>query len=203
MRPAAFRLPARTRRARGRQAYTLVEIMLVVVIMGMVLAMGVPSFLHTVHRRPMLEAVHDLQEACRSARLLAIMQGRTTEVLIKAGDGSVQVQVAPDPRQVEPDPTGQGDPEGSADASSDAAAPDTPAPAGAPPGFSAKMPDSVTFKTLMINRRDMMDDDHARVHFYPNGTCDSLSATLYSEQNEERTFKLEITTGRDSVVVVR
>ena len=69
--------------------------------------------------------------------------------------------------------------------------------------FSAHLPESVAFKKLLVNLRDMMEYDEARVRFYPNGTCDALAATLLSEQNEERTITLEITTGRDHLEIVR
>ena len=41
------------------------------------------------------------------------------------------------------------------------------------------------------------------MRFQPNGTCDALFATLFSEAGEERTIALEIITGRARVEVIR
>ena len=52
-------------------------------------------------------------------------------------------------------------------------------------------------------RQGTLELDSARVRFYPNGTCDELSATLLSGQNELRRLTLEISTGRTDVEVLR
>jgi type II secretory pathway pseudopilin PulG len=165
----------------------MVEVMLVIAIMGVILMVGIPSVFQAVRKSPMRQAVGDLQEACRTARMMAVLQGVTTELVINAQDGSLSVRPA---RETENE-TREGDapPEGDP-------TPTTPPPA-VVANFSAHLPDSIAFKKLVVNLRDMMDYDEARVRFYANGTCDALSATLFSDQNEERNLTLEVTTGRE------
>jgi prepilin-type N-terminal cleavage/methylation domain-containing protein len=178
-----------------RGGFTLAELMIVIAIMGVILAMGVPTVFNALRKSPMRQAVSDLQDACRAARMMAIVQGRPAELVITAQDGGLVVRPAAD------GPAGQAESFGQSDPAA-AGAPETP-PAARALGFSARLPDSVAFKKLLVNLRDMMEYDEARVRFYPNGTCDALAATLLSERNEERTITLEITTGRDHLEVVR
>jgi len=178
-----------------RGGFTLAELMIVIAIMGVVLAMGVPTVFNAMRKSPIRQASGDLQEACRAARMMAIVQGRPAELVITAQDGALAVRPVADGQD------GQGESWKQSEAAA-AGATETP-PAAQALGFSAHLPESVAFKKLLVNLRDMMDYDEARVRFYPNGTCDALTATLLSEQNEERTVSLEITTGRDHLEVVR
>ena len=55
--------------------------MLVVAIMGLVAAMGVPSILQTFRKDGMRKAVSDIQQACADAREEAILNNKTTAVV--------------------------------------------------------------------------------------------------------------------------
>lgn len=197
-RPSPTGWKVRTLR-RGAGAFTLFEILVVLGILSIVITIGVPTIFHAVQKSPLRQAMSDLEEGCRHARMMAIMQGTPAELVINAVDGTITARPASEtagqPREepiaVEPtDPTVVEDRPASARASSI-------------PNFSAKLPDSVAFKRLVVNLQDMMDYTEARIRFYPNGTSDALTATLLSEQNEERTLTLEITTARENVEVTR
>jgi prepilin-type N-terminal cleavage/methylation domain-containing protein len=181
-----------------RSGFTMAEIMIVIAIMGVILAVGIPTVFNVMRRSPMRQAVSDLQDACRAARMMAIVQGKPADLVISAQDGALTVHEAAE------EPAERAEPwRGSEPAAAAAGGAETPPPPAPSPGFSARLPDGVAFKKLQVNLRDMMEFDQARVRFYPNGTCDALAATLFSEQNEERTITLEITTGRDHLEVVR
>lgn len=196
-----MKTPAAIGKVTARQrsgGFTLVEIMLVIAIIGVVMTMGLPTMFRTMRKTPMRQAVSDLEEGCRAARMMAIMQGRPAELIINAQDGQLNVGLVTEINVGKDgaDPVARTDEEKIEAAS----APPPPPPGGS---FSAHLPDSVAFKRLFVNLRDQMEFEQARIHFYPNGTSDALSATLLSEQNEERTLELEITTGRDNVVIIR
>lgn len=70
------------RRARG---FTLLEIMIVVAIIGMIAAMGVPSILQTMRKDGMRKALSDVQETLGDARAQAILKNQTTEVVFHPG----------------------------------------------------------------------------------------------------------------------
>lgn len=71
------------------RAFTLIEIMIVVGIMGLVLAMGMPSFVKTLHREGMNKAVNDIEEACKAARSDAIIHQHTADLVIHPLDGTI------------------------------------------------------------------------------------------------------------------
>jgi type II secretion system protein H len=64
--------------ARG---FTLIEIMVVVAIMGLIMAMGVPGILSALKRQGLHKAILDLQDVFAQARGEAIMQNRTVAVV--------------------------------------------------------------------------------------------------------------------------
>ena len=83
-----------------RAAFTLIEIMVVVGILGMVLALGVPPFVRSMQKDPLRQAVSDVTEACSDARAKAILLGVPTELVIRAEDKQLTVAPAPDTSSV-------------------------------------------------------------------------------------------------------
>ncbi len=69
-----------------QRGFTLIEIMVVVAIMGLIMAMGVPSILAAIKKDGMRKAVSDLQDVCFQARGQAIMQNRTVAVTFHPGE---------------------------------------------------------------------------------------------------------------------
>ncbi|MEI9962910.1 MAG: prepilin-type N-terminal cleavage/methylation domain-containing protein [Limisphaerales bacterium] len=67
------------RNFRGR-AFTLIEIMIVVAIMGLVAAMGVPSILQSLQKEGMRKAIGDVQDVLDNARTQAILKGQNASV---------------------------------------------------------------------------------------------------------------------------
>ncbi|MDB6057084.1 MAG: hypothetical protein JWO95_928 [Verrucomicrobiales bacterium] len=86
------------------RAFTLIEIMIVVAIMGMVLAMGMPSIVKTLRKEGMRKAVDDVMDACKAARSEAILKQKTSDVVFHPADGTVSApgfQAATFPKNVE------------------------------------------------------------------------------------------------------
>ena len=67
------------------RAFTLLEIMIVVVIIGMIAAMGVPSILQTMRQDGMRKTLSDVQDVLSNARAEAILKNHTTEVVFYPG----------------------------------------------------------------------------------------------------------------------
>ncbi|MGA2540066.1 MAG: type II secretion system protein [Verrucomicrobiota bacterium] len=65
----------RAGRARRAGAFTLIEILVVVGIIGLTLTMGVPAFVRALHKEGMRKVESDLLEACQKARGGAILKG--------------------------------------------------------------------------------------------------------------------------------
>lgn len=72
-----------------RSGFTLIEIMIVIAIMALVLAVGVPSIFRAAERDSLRAVVNGIVEACSMARAQAILTGQTQELVIRALDGTV------------------------------------------------------------------------------------------------------------------
>jgi prepilin-type N-terminal cleavage/methylation domain-containing protein len=172
--------------SRPSRAFTLIELMVVIGIIGILVAMGIPSIYRVWHREAMSKAINEVQEVCSHARARAILQGVMTEILFHPREGRLEVV-------------------GGAPAAPVAAEPPAAPPLeGNPPpppssGLSAQLSDRLYIEMLDVNLTEYKDAEIARVRFYPNGTCDEMTLILHSDKNEWCKFTLEVTTGLSSV----
>jgi type II secretory pathway pseudopilin PulG len=65
--------------------------MMVVAILGLTLAMGIPSFVRSIKREGMGKLERDLVEACGDARRAAIINNRTTDLVFRPMDRTFSV----------------------------------------------------------------------------------------------------------------
>ncbi len=175
--PAICHRPSARDPRRSLSAFTLMEIMVVVGIMGLIMAMGVPSLYRLLHREGFSKTVGDIMEMCSAARAHAILQGTTTEIVFH-----------PRERRCELGGTGAA---GSG-------------PAGSPGGSpgSVSFGDDVDLRMLDVNLIEYKDAPVARVRFFPNGTSDEMTLILHymgSGNSDWRKISLEITTGLASI----
>src|SRR5437667_8682016 len=173
--------------ATGGGGFTLIEIMMVVGILGMVLAMGMPAFIQSIRRDPLRQAVSDIETACNKAREAAILRGSPVELVIRES-GELTVTAAPETEvgvaAAGEEPTAQ--------------------PGARLPGsqlFSAHVPSDLVAITPFVNRKEQTGEE-ARVHFYPNGTCDEFRV-IVTDSRGVRTISLECVTALATVEVNR
>lgn len=74
---------------RKQNAFTLIEVMVVVAVIGIIMAMGIPSIVKGMRKEGMRKASSDLVEACNAARAKAILSGTAAELVIRPFDGTV------------------------------------------------------------------------------------------------------------------
>ncbi|HEY1489987.1 MAG TPA: prepilin-type N-terminal cleavage/methylation domain-containing protein, partial [Verrucomicrobiae bacterium] len=67
-------------------AFTLIEIMIVVAIIGLIAAMGVPSLLQMLRKEGMRKAVSDVTDLLGEARASAILKDQNTYVAFRPAD---------------------------------------------------------------------------------------------------------------------
>ena len=165
---------------RHRAGFTLIELMMVVAIIGLMMAAGVPAILSMTREAPMRKAVNDMMEICSRARAQAILGGQTTTVVFH-------------PRVREVDFSGGAASSGQATAV---------ARVGHAAVNTTQFDPHVTVEGLGINNMDYTQSDEGRVRFFSNGTSDEMTLVLSSD-GEYRKITLEVTTALASVGTVR
>ncbi|HWD92178.1 MAG TPA: prepilin-type N-terminal cleavage/methylation domain-containing protein [Verrucomicrobiae bacterium] len=75
-------------------AFTLIEIMIVVAIMGIILAAGIPSLYGFFHKEGLRKTTGDIVETCQSARSTAILTGSPTDLVFHPRDGTCETASA-------------------------------------------------------------------------------------------------------------
>jgi Tfp pilus assembly protein FimT len=148
----------------------LIEIMIVVAIIGLVAAMGLPSMIMALHKEGLRKAVSDLQDVCSEARAQAIFSNQKMAVVFNTAERRFEVEGAAA--------------SGSADATDKSSGKVT----------GTILPDAVDLAMLDINLQDYGASEWARVFFYPNGTSDEMTVVLHSK-DEWRKITLEFSTG--------
>jgi general secretion pathway protein H len=69
------------------RGFTLIEIMIVVGMIAIIMAFGIPSIVESHKKGPMRQAVSDLLDGCRETRAHAIRTGNSAELIINADGG--------------------------------------------------------------------------------------------------------------------
>jgi prepilin-type N-terminal cleavage/methylation domain-containing protein len=154
-------------------AFTLMEIMVVVAIIGLVGAMSVPAILQMRREGPMRKAVNDVLELCERARAGAVLKDTTTHLIFHPHEHQIDLEGG-DANQALTTRLGQH------------------------PIMSSQFDPSVTIEGLGINLRDYTDAESAEVNFYDNGTCDEMTLILLCG-GEREMITLELTTALPTV----
>ena len=171
-----------------RAAFTLIELMIVVAVIGLMAAMGVPSILQTFRKEGMRKTLTEVQQLLSDARTRAIYSNRTTEVIFHPAEK--RLEIADAPADESPAPLA------GALATNPGSTPPPPKAQG-----SVVLPDNVDIAMLDINLLDYGASDTAHVRFFPNGTCDELTLVLHSG-DEWQKITLEFSTALASAAPV-
>lgn len=177
--------------SRLRRGFTLIELMVVVGIMGLFLAAGIPSLYRLWHKQGFQKTVNDVMEVCNNARARAILKSTTTEIIFHPKEGRCELAGTPQ---------ADGAQSQSAEATESAKSLSSLGSG----TVSAQFGNGTTVELLFVNQFEYTDADAVGVRFFANGTCDEMTLVLRSDENpskktEWRKFSLEITTGLVSV----
>ncbi|MBC8324650.1 MAG: prepilin-type N-terminal cleavage/methylation domain-containing protein [Verrucomicrobia subdivision 3 bacterium] len=162
-------------------AFTLVEIMVVLAIMGLLLGLAMINFRAINQREPLEQAVSDVEGLCRRARSEAIVKSRPIDLTIDSGSGLLRLATAPNAvNTLDPD-------SGVLVATiEEAVAID-----------QASLPSNVELEIQVPE--DALDSETPGVvviRFYPNGTAEPLKALIMMPDEGVYTLVLDPVTGR-------
>jgi prepilin-type N-terminal cleavage/methylation domain-containing protein len=163
-------------------AFTMIELMVVVAIMGVILAAGIPSLYRMMQKEGMRKVTSEVMEVCGKARAQAILRGTPVDIMFYPLEHRLVISgaSAPSPQ--------------SAEDILDEKPVVTP---GA--GQSALIPEDFSIEMLDINLSEYRESEWARVRFYPNGMSDEMTLVLRSPKEEYKKITLEVTTGLASI----
>ncbi len=162
-----------------RAAFTLIEIMIVVAIMGLIAAMSVPTIYQIAKKEGMRRAISDLKDVCSNARAQAIFSGKPTSVMFHPTERRFEVSGSAAPAATDSE-TGE-------ERSTPGPAPGT--------GLTGIIPDDVTLEMLDVNMFEYKDSEWTVVRFSEMGTSDEMTIILRDADNKYRKLTLEATTG--------
>ena len=165
--------------SRLHAAFTLIEIMIVVAIMGLIAAMSVPTIYQIAKKEGMRRAISDLKDVCSNARAQAIFSGKPTSVMFHPTERRFEVSGSAAPAATDPE-TGE--------------ARSAPGPAPGT-GLTGIIPDDVTLEMLDVNMFEYKDSEWTVVRFSEMGTSDEMTIILRDADNKYRKLTLEPTTG--------
>ncbi|HEU6447752.1 MAG TPA: type II secretion system protein [Verrucomicrobiae bacterium] len=175
-----------------RGAFTLIEIMVVVAIIGLIAAMGIPSIVSSVQKEGMRKAVSDFKDVCAEARREAIFKNQAMAVIIDPAKGTFSVTSAP------------ADESASAQTNNPNAAADTaPVPSSSSTQSSSwekmtsgQLPDGFQFEMVARSRQDFTDYEWVKFCFYPNGTADEAFVIILDKNGIGRSrINIDFATG--------
>jgi prepilin-type N-terminal cleavage/methylation domain-containing protein len=163
-----------------KRAFTLVEIMVVVAVMGLLIGISIPAFRNITKKAPLEQGISDVESLCRQARAEAIVGQQAMDVVFNESEeivaltAAARVINAPDPFTGLMIKTTE----------------------------ETQLIDQVALEVdlqIVEPEADEFTLDEIRIRFYPNGTSETLALRVAGD-DEAYLLTLDPVTGRTTVV---
>tara|TARA_B100001146_G_scaffold193113_1_gene179441 strand:- start:105 stop:614 length:510 start_codon:yes stop_codon:yes gene_type:complete len=163
-----------------KRAFTLVEIMVVVAVMGLLIGISIPAFRNITKKAPLEQGISDVESLCRQARAEAIVGQQAMDVVFNESEeivaltAAARVINAPDPFTGLMIKTTE----------------------------ETQLIDQVALEVdlqIIEPEPDEFTLDEIRIRFYPNGTSETLELRVVGAGEAYR-LTLDPVTGRTAVI---
>lgn len=181
---------------RASRAFTLVELMMVVIVLSVVAALTIPDIKSAANRARLDSGARRISDLCDLGYRSAVATGRV-HALIFESDRRYYMLFS-EGRQQNPVLGGASSSDSSADPADPNGPPElTPVDTG---GFGNEMPDGVTIQSVKL-ANDVLSHDEGRIRilFFPDGTTEFATIVLTDELGSKRLIKLNGISGVVSV----
>ena len=169
-------------------AFTLIEVILVVVIIGLMAALAVPSFVNAVQGQRLDSAAHALAVACQQARYEALFGKNTCWYLIDFDDQTVRLMQEP-----------RADTNNVITYAEIAAETNILESASARVKYSAGLPQGVTITGVQMQSGDEQSTGVVGFPFYATGVCEPFRVFVESDDGEVRAMDVDMFTAKTRI----
>jgi prepilin-type N-terminal cleavage/methylation domain-containing protein len=170
--------------SRARSGFTLIEIILVVLIIGLTTAFAIPSFVRSYQGAKLRTSARSVVMAHRYARSVAVLQQKRVQIYFYLDQGKIEVvSLAPD------EPASQPSPFPDEEAESLAVREE----------LRKSLEDGVRILEFELEKEGQENQDSSWVNYHPNGMSDEYAIRLIDGQDKTLMIRIDPLSGKAKV----
>ena len=184
-------------RARTRRGFTLIEVLLVVMIIGVASAIAFPYFVKSIHGNRLQAAARTVAQIGRYARTMAVLEQRRMTVTFHFDSSTVSMDAQAKATAPEAAATPATNAPASAQNESASGMADEPAPAPVPAGTPRlqRVLEGVHIEEVRRGEEESVREGTAAIEYRANGTCTAYEVKLGDAQGNRLTIKVDTLSG--------